>query len=245
MPRAQRLLPTAAVAALALLALTLPQMAAAQNIYRSVDAHGRVMFSDRLSAGTPLPSLSPNGKNTSTEARTPVPQAQDGLPYALRQPTSRYPVTLYTLEDCPPCDAVRRMLVQRGIPYTERSVRTPADTRQLQRLSGQDQLPFATIGQQHLQGWEPSEWQRYLDLAGYPAQSLLPVGWQQAAATPLTPAAPSAPTAAASADNTGTGTGVATGQPAPEGLATAGTAPAGATRPPPRVHPGNPTGITF
>lgn len=205
----------------ALLLLLLCTSAAQAQVYRNVGPNGHVSFSDRPG---------------STAATAPVGHASAGsgtaaseLPYALRQTASRYPVTLYTTTDCAPCDSARRLLVQRGIPFTERSVTSEADVKALQQLSHQEQLPFATIGRQHMIGLDGSEWQHYLDLAGYPNSSTLPANWKPAPAIPLAPAtaapaAPAAPTQAAA-------------QPAP--------APASKPAAPRGVSPTNPTGITF
>jgi glutaredoxin len=127
------------------------------------------------------------------------------LPSELRQIASRFPVTLYTGESCSPCQQARQLLVQRGVPFTERSVNTNDDLDALRRLSGESALPFGTIGRQQLKGFSDAEWTQYLDAAGYPAQSRLPKGYTQPAATPLAPAkapaasAPDAPQEAASA----------------------------------------------
>ena len=85
------------------------------------------------------------------------------------------------------------------------SVNTNDDLDALRRLSGESALPFGTIGRQQLKGFSDAEWTQYLDAAGYPAQSRLPKGYTQPAATPLAPAkapaasAPDAPQEAASA----------------------------------------------
>jgi hypothetical protein len=93
------------------------------------------------------------------------------------------------------------MLSTRGIPFSERTVNTNEDVEALQRLSGNTNLPFATIGGQQLSGYSATEWAQYLDAAGYPKQSQLPANYRRAAPMPLvavTPAqAASKPAAAA------------------------------------------------
>lgn len=207
----------------AALLLCLCAGAAQAQVYRSVGPNGHVSFSDRPSstAATSAAGHASSGPSSSSNG------AASELPYALRQTASRYPVTLYTTTDCAPCDSARRLLVQRGIPFAERSVSTEADIKALQQLSGQEQLPFATMGRQHLIGLEYGEWQRYLDLAGYPQTSALPAGWKPAPATPLTTPAPAAAPQAA---------------PPP---AAASAKPALPALPPRGITPTNPTGITF
>lgn len=170
-----------------ILAACLAQHAAAQMIYRSVGPDGRVTFSDR----------EPNAARaavTAEDARAPA-NASDALPYALRDAQARFPVTLYTGSDCSPCASARALLSTRGIPFTELSVRTTADVAALQALSGQDRLPFATIGQQHVTGFSADEWRQYLDAAGYPQTSVLPAGYRPPAVRALAPQA-AAPDAA-------------------------------------------------
>ena len=119
------------------------------------------------------------------------------MPYELRQVANRYPVTIYTGNDCAPCGSLRNMLTSRGVPYTERTVASNEDIAALQRLSGSTSLPFGTIGGQQLVGFSDAEWIQYLDAAGYPKQSQLPSNYRQPAPTPLVAAKPveSAPAA--------------------------------------------------
>ncbi|MFO1329386.1 MAG: glutaredoxin family protein [Rubrivivax sp.] len=173
---------------LALLACTLAGTAWGQ--YKIVQPDGSVTYSDRPPTGDT------GGKVTSLGRRGVASGSGGGepsFPIDLRQAAARYPVTLYTGADCPPCDEARKALQQRGIPYAERRILLEEDMAQLARLSGGRTLPTATIGVQPLRGWNPDEWTSYLDLAGYPRESRLPRGWQPAAATPLVPRAASAP----------------------------------------------------
>lgn len=153
-------------------------VAQAQQVYRSVGADGKVTFSDRA------PEVS--GVNVSaTAANAAGAQANPRLPYELRQVASKYPVTLYTGDNCAPCIAGRAMLSRRGIPFAERTVVTAEDSQSLQRMSGETTLPFLTIGSQQLKGFADAEWTQYLTAAGYPAASALPVSYRSPAATPL------------------------------------------------------------
>jgi glutaredoxin len=106
----------------------------------------------------------------------------------------KFPVTLYTGENCSPCQSARSMLTARGVPFAEKTVTTVEDSQALQRLSGESSLPFATIGGQQLKGFSDAEWTQFLNAAGYPATSVLPSSYRQSAATPLITlaAAPSA-----------------------------------------------------
>lgn len=170
----------------------------AQQVHRIVGPDGKVTFSDRAPEDK-------KAQSTVLSTASGGAASNPALPTELRQIASRFPVTLYTGESCSPCQQARQLLVQRGVPFTERSVNTNDDLDALRRLSGESALPFGTIGRQQLKGFSDAEWTQYLDAAGYPAQSRLPKGYTQPAATPLAPAkapaasAPDAPQEAASA----------------------------------------------
>ena len=170
----------------------------AQQVHRIVGPDGKVTFSDRAPEDK-------KAQSTVLSTASGGAASNPALPSELRQIASRFPVTLYTGESCSPCQQARQLLIQRGVPFTERSVNTNDDLDALRRLSGESALPFGTIGRQQLKGFSDAEWTQYLDAAGYPAQSRLPRGYTQPAATPLAPAkapaasAPDAPQEAASA----------------------------------------------
>ena len=185
----------------------------AQTLYRITGPDGRVTFADV-----------PPG-----DAKTVVPLAAGGgdstplssLPYALRQAASRFPVVLYTGNDCAPCGSGRSLLLSRGIPFSEKTVTTADDAEALKRLAGEPGLPVLTVGQQQLKGFASDSWSQYLDAAGYPPRSQLPVGYRQPAPTPLVP--PKAAVVPAP---------VASPQPA-------------APSPAPAPNPSNPAGLRF
>ncbi|KIQ36306.1 glutaredoxin [Variovorax paradoxus] len=165
--------------------------AMAQPIYRNVDKNGKVTFSDRAPAASTEPAAAPQG------AAAPANTA--GLPYELRQVAQRYPVTLYTSEDCAPCSAARTLLTTRGIPFDERTVKSNEEIEALQRLSSQSSLPLLTIGSQQLKGYADNEWSQYLDAAGYPKSNSLPAGYRNGPARPLIAAQQAAPAPRAAA----------------------------------------------
>lgn len=163
----------------------------AQQVYRSVDADGKVTFSDQ-----PPPSAS-NAKVSTSTASSASSAASAALPFELRQVASKYPVTLYTSENCAPCGAGRSLLTSRGIPFAEKTVISNNDIQALQRLSGDTALPFLTIGSQQIKGFSDAEWTQFLNAAGYPPSSVLPASYRPPAATPLVAVAnaPAAPVA--------------------------------------------------
>ena len=194
-----RLLSPRLWAALALVAWVLPSHA----LFKVVAPDGSVTYTDRppaASVGRPVPMGRDGASNEAT--------ALANLPLDLRQTIARYPVTLYTGTDCAPCESGRRLLQGRGVPFTERQVLNSDDAEALERLTGGRSLPTLGIGGQALRGFAETDWQSYLDAAGYPRESRLPRNYQAPAATPLVtrqleapppaarPAAPAEPVAA-------------------------------------------------
>lgn len=206
--------------ACALLALaTVPLQA--QTIYRIVGPDGKVTFSDRAPGDA-------TKATASTAAGKPLNTGEPGLPYELRQIVSRYPVTLYSGTSCAPCNAGRILLQSRGIPFTEYSVTTSDDTEALQRISGDNSLPFLTVGGQKIKGYSEAEWVQFLNAANYPMTSLLPANYRNPPAKALVatqkPATPQTQTEASASSEDKS----AAGQP---GLPPAAAAPATAVNP--------------
>jgi glutaredoxin len=211
---------TSICAASTVLLLLASPIAMAQQVYKIVGPDGKITFSDK-------PPVADKGKVTAPETSSGGPAASGAdLPYELRKVAAQYPVTLYTSNACGPCDSGRALLKSRGVPFNERTVITNEDIDALQRLAGDNSMPFATIGGQRLKGFSDVEWSRYLDAAGYPASSLLPKSYRYPAATPLV--AVQKPTVAASKDNE------KQAQPAQP-----------VTPPPTGPSPSNPAGISF
>lgn len=162
--------------------------------YKVVAPDGSVTYTDRPPVESNL-RVTPMGRNSPP----PAPGFEAGLPLELRQAVSRYPVTLYTTAECPPCDSGRKLLQARGIPYTERSVGNDDDGQVLERLVGGRTVPSLTVGAQPLRGFNDADWGGYLDAAGYPKESKLPRNWPVPVATPLVARAPAAAPAATAA----------------------------------------------
>ena len=207
-------------ALLGLAFLTLTPVVAAQQVYKSVGADGRISFSDRL-------PVQPGGTPATSIPLAPAAAASP-LPFELRQVAGKFPVTLYTGGNCIPCGSGRALLASRGIPFAERTVGTREDVEALQRLTGDNTLPMLTVGSQQIKGYSEGEWTQFLDAAGYPKTSALPPSFRQAPAAPL----------------------VAVERPAvPEPVAASGRDPAPVSRPvsrPPATPRGsNPAGILF
>lgn len=173
------------LAAVLLVGATLPALA----LYKVVQPDGSVTYTDR-------PPAAGSGRIITLGRNAAPAEPEAVFPLELRQPAQRYPVTVYTAPDCAPCDSGRRLLQQRGIPYSERLVTSDADAAALERTVGARTVPALTIGAQALRGLSELEWTAYLDAAGYPRESRLPSGWQPPAPVPLVESVPVRPQAA-------------------------------------------------
>lgn len=168
--------------ALTLLALTgalASPLSQAQQVYRIITPDGKITFADQH------PPLTSNAKVSEITVTASSGVQLAGLPFKLRQAAQKYPVTLYTGENCEPCARGRSLLINRGIPFDEKTVLTPADGQTLQRLSSDSVLPLLTIGSQQLKGFSDVEWTQFLTAAGYPATSVLPASYRAPLPTPL------------------------------------------------------------
>lgn len=203
--------------------------ALAQGVYRHVGPDGRVTFSDQ-----------PPATGSATASTTPgaPPAAEVALPFALRQVTQRYPVTLYTTKDCAPCTQGRDLLRNRGVPYTEKTVTTAEDLAAFAKVSGvaNGSLPRLHIGAQALDGYAAAEWHQYLDAAGYPRQSALPRNYRAPEAAALAPQATPTPAPAPTA--------AAAPRP-PQARSAPAPVPEQPAIAPPGPTPDNPAGIRF
>jgi glutaredoxin len=150
------------------LALLLSAAGASAQIYKSVDANGKVTFSDKPPANAaPVAVINaPGGVST------------ENLPYELAQAVRNAPVTLYTTAKCTPCDQGRSLLRGRGIPFVERTITTERDQDALKQAGGDGQLPMLAVGNKKSMGYESILWGQMLDYAAYPASRMLPPGYQ-------------------------------------------------------------------
>lgn len=166
--------------------------ATAQTVYRSVDANGRVTFSDLPPSNARQVAPIAAGRDSASPSGS--------LPFELRSVVAKYPVTLYTSADCAPCDDGRTLLRTRGVPFTEKTVSKPEDVESLKRLSNTTSLPLLAVGAHQLKGFASGEWAQYLSFAGYPETSALPATYRNPAPSPLVavqpPAAAAAPASA-------------------------------------------------
>lgn len=130
------------------------------ELYRSIDKDGKVHYSD-----TPLQDSDDVAELKVDKA--PVPE--ENLPYETRRAMQNFPVTLYTFPDCGAlCQKARDVLNKRGIPYTEKSIKTQEEMEAYNKESGDRQMPGLLIGKSWLKGVLEERWNKELDFAGYP-----------------------------------------------------------------------------
>ncbi len=155
---------------------------AAQAQYKVVAPDGSVTYTDRPPASANA-KVTPIGRTAIAAAAAANPEL--ALPAELRNAMQKHPVTLYTSDSCTPCDAARRLLQTRGVPFAERRVLSEEDVAALERLLGARTVPSLSIGAQPLRGFNETDWGGFLDAAGYPKESKLPRNWPVPVATPL------------------------------------------------------------
>lgn len=143
-----------------LMGLLLLGNAQAEDLYRSIDSSGKVHYSDR-----PLP-----GSADVVEmkvGKAPVPDER--LPYATQRAMQNFPVTLYSFPECgSACKEAREFLNRRGVPFTEKSLVSQEDIDSFRKVSGDSAIPKLLIGKTWVKGFLAEQWNKELDIAGYP-----------------------------------------------------------------------------
>ena len=155
-----------------MLAATLCAVAfgASAQMYRWTDEKGRVHVTD-----TPPPASAKGVKRSETAPVAPAsPQSAAAEPFALQQARTNFPITLYTVPNCDPCNAARKLLNARGVPFKEVSVTENSLIEELQKAIGSNTVPSMTVGSTAQKGFEGGAYQALLDAAGYPKTGILP-----------------------------------------------------------------------
>ena len=166
--------------------------AAAADLYRWVDADGKVQYSDQ-----PPPA---NIKQVEKMKAAGGKPGEAPLPYALQQAVKNFPVTLYSTACGEACTRARELLAKRGIPYSDMDATSPAVQDELRKLTGGAlEVPVLKVGRDALRGFEEGRWNTSLDAAGYPQTALIPPRAPTKPAKPAAAAPPVAPTPPAEA----------------------------------------------
>lgn len=169
---------------LVVLPLLLAGTASAAEMFRWVDADGKVHYTD-----APPPPTAKNVQQKKLGDKAGSAQ----IPYVLQQAVKNFPVTLYSNECGDACAKAKALLVKRGIPFTEKNPeKTPDDAESLKKVAGGSlPVPLLLVGSSVLKGFEEDGWNSALDLAGYPRDSLLP----KSATSPVKQTTPTPPPA--------------------------------------------------
>jgi glutaredoxin len=137
----------------------------AGELYRWVDSNGKVHYGDMPQPGTEDLEELKLGKE---------PTPSESLPYETQRAMQNFPVTLYAFPGCgSACQLGRDLLTKRGIPFTEKSLTKQEDIDAFRKESGDSQLPALTIGKTWVRGFLAEEWNKELDIAGYPKSALV------------------------------------------------------------------------
>jgi glutaredoxin len=144
-----------------LLAAAAVQAQDSKQVYRYVDADGRVVYSDK-----PPPA---NAKSAQTKSISSNYIETNDISLAEQQATERFPVTLYTFACGELCDNATGLLNRRGVPFTTVDVQTPDGAKKLQAVAGEMTAPVLAVGDKLVyKGYNETRWQAMLDDAGYP-----------------------------------------------------------------------------
>ena len=143
------------------LPLLLAGTAGAAEMFRWVDADGKVHYTD-----APPPPTAKNVQQKKLGDKASGAQ----MPYALQQAVKNFPVTLYTSACGDACTNARALLTKRGIPFTEKDPeKNPTDAESLKKVAGGTlSVPLLMVGAEILKGFEEGGWNSALDLAGVP-----------------------------------------------------------------------------
>ncbi len=133
----------------------------AGELYRWMDPAGKVHYGD-------VPSV--DAKEVETRKIPDSVKSDEELPYEARRAMQNFPVTLYVSDGCgETCDQARSLLNKRGIPFSEKFLRTKQEVDAFKHLSGLDSVvPVLAVGKNFLKGFLESQWNSELDFASYP-----------------------------------------------------------------------------
>ena len=130
--------------------------AQAQQIYKWVDANGKVRYTaEKPPAGVQSKPL---------ENRV---QSYSGTPAVSRAPAVRSGVTMYATAWCGYCKQARQHFARGGIRYTELDIeKSAAAEAEYKRLGGKG-VPVILVGSQRMDGYGEAQLAQMLKAAGY------------------------------------------------------------------------------
>lgn len=139
----------------------------AGEVFRWVDEHGGVHYSDQPPPPSAKQIIKVKGKGNVVEV--------DKESFDTRHAREKNPVVLYASACGPLCDQARDHLTQRGIPFTTKDPsKEPEIAVELKKLAGALEVPVILVGRTHQKGFDTHSWDSLLDNAGYPKSALIP-----------------------------------------------------------------------
>ena len=136
--------------------------AGAVTVYECVDASGDRVFQQSCPPGT----TQAGEKSIYTGSR------EDGENVDIEQLKEEHPITFYTSDNCEACENMRIYLVARDVPFSQKNVADDVELQEeLIELSGELAVPYITIGEQSISGYNMAELRGTLDNVGYPDKS--------------------------------------------------------------------------
>lgn len=140
--------------------VSVPWLVQSAEMYRWMGPNGVMHYSD---------SPPPKSEQAKIRMFSSASGSEEALSYATLRAKQNFPVTLYLDAGCVEvCDQARSLLNKRGIPFTEKSLKTKEDIESFKRLSGINGVPALAVGKTFLSGFLASQWHSELDIAGYP-----------------------------------------------------------------------------
>lgn len=144
-----------------LLAAVITSPALAGKLYKWVDERGNISYQDRPPA---------EGRGKVEEKNVREGNHVDSDTPGVGAAAGKFPITLYMVPKCKPCDEARAYLNKRKVPFSEVNVseKNPQAQEQMRKKVGELSVPTITVGSKVMQGYVESLLSGELDQAGYP-----------------------------------------------------------------------------
>jgi glutaredoxin len=149
----------------------------AAKLYKWVDEYGNISYQDRPP---------PEGQGRVEEKTVREGRGAVAADPASAEAAAKFPVRLYMVPNCSPCDAARAFLKKRGVPFSETNVseKNPQAQEEMRKKVGDLSVPTITVGGKVMKGFMESLLEGELDQAGYPKAPEKPEGEGAEGTTP-------------------------------------------------------------
>lgn len=151
-------------AILSLMLALLASAAQAQQIYRWVDAGGRVQYSaEKPPAGAQTsvvqPRVSSVGGNAAAGSKAPAAKGE--------RAAGKPAVKMYATDWCPYCKQAREYFARNGIPYVELDIEKSETAKAEHKSIGGRGIPVILVGNERMNGFSEQRMAQMLKAAGY------------------------------------------------------------------------------